>query len=177
MSEIHTRYIAKPKLKKLLKDKKYKDKYKNQKELALAVGVKDPTISRFDTQTRYDINTLVSISRELGVSIEDLFDIEENPNYIQVEIPKFNNNDLKSAMKFIESLVENKIVIQEMDKDGLLSSMSFNELISSSDKAELTKYILSFSESLSKLKEEKDNTPTKPNELVGQYINKRDTSK
>ncbi|HYK74329.1 MAG TPA: hypothetical protein VEV44_14630, partial [Pseudoneobacillus sp.] len=37
-----------------------------------------PTISRFDNQSRYDINTLASISRTLGVTIDELFTIEEN---------------------------------------------------------------------------------------------------
>jgi DNA-binding XRE family transcriptional regulator len=67
------KYIVKPRLKELLD----KSKFKNQKEFAEAVGVKEPTISRFDTQTRYDIVTLVAVSRALGVSIEDLFYIEE----------------------------------------------------------------------------------------------------
>lgn len=67
------RYIVKPRLKELLA----KSKFKNQKEFAEAVGVKEPTISRFDSQTRYDIVTLIAVSRALGVSIEDLFHIEE----------------------------------------------------------------------------------------------------
>lgn len=80
MSE--TRYIAKPKLKSILAEFGSKMKYPSQKDFALAVGVKEPTISRFDHQSRYDINTLVSMSKVLEIPIEDLFDIEENPNYI-----------------------------------------------------------------------------------------------
>jgi transcriptional regulator with XRE-family HTH domain len=77
MKDKNPRFIAKPQLKKLLS----KSDYKNQKEFADKVGVGEPTISRFDVQTRYDINTLASISRELGIKIDDLFIIEENPDY------------------------------------------------------------------------------------------------
>lgn len=68
------KYKAKPRLKELLKEKGI-DK---QKEFALMVGVTEPTISRFDTQTRYDIDVLVSVSKALNVPIEELFYIEEN---------------------------------------------------------------------------------------------------
>ncbi|WP_303984655.1 helix-turn-helix domain-containing protein [Niallia circulans] len=72
-----TRFVAKGRLKELLEQ----SEYPNQKEFAKAVGVGEPTISRFDSQTRYDINTLVSISRVLGVTVDELFIIEENENY------------------------------------------------------------------------------------------------
>jgi DNA-binding XRE family transcriptional regulator len=49
-----------------------------QKELAQLVGVKEATISRFDSQTRYDIDVLISMSKALELSVEDLFNIEEN---------------------------------------------------------------------------------------------------
>nr|WP_259544450.1 helix-turn-helix transcriptional regulator [Heyndrickxia oleronia] len=68
------KYKAKPRLKELLKEKGI-DK---QKKFALMVGVTEPTISRFDTQTRYDIDVLVSVSKALNVPIEELFYIEEN---------------------------------------------------------------------------------------------------
>lgn len=81
MTEKNPRFIAKPKLKELIA----LSPFNNQKEFAEAVGVKEPTISRFDSQTRYDINTLASISKVLGVSIDDLFVIEENPEYRGVQ--------------------------------------------------------------------------------------------
>lgn len=68
------KYKAKPRLKELLKEKGIE----RQKEFAQMVGVTEPTISRFDTQTRYDIDILVSVSKALGVPIEELFYIEEN---------------------------------------------------------------------------------------------------
>ncbi|NYV68835.1 helix-turn-helix transcriptional regulator [Bacillus sp. Gen3] len=68
------KYKAKPRLKELLKEKGIDI----QKEFALMVGVTEPTISRFDTQTRYDIDVLVSVSKALNVPIEELFYIEEN---------------------------------------------------------------------------------------------------
>ncbi|MEM5009239.1 helix-turn-helix transcriptional regulator [Niallia taxi] len=71
------KYIVKPKLRELLKE----SKFANQKEFASVVGVKEPTISRFDSQSRYDIQTLVLISRALNVTIDDLFIIEENPKF------------------------------------------------------------------------------------------------
>ena len=71
-----TKYIAKPRLRAVLKEKGIT----SQKEFAAMVGVKEPTISRFDSQTRYDINTLVSISKVLEVPLEELFIIETNKN-------------------------------------------------------------------------------------------------
>lgn len=68
------KYKAKPRLKELLKEKGIE----RQKEFAAMVGVTEPTISRFDTQTRYDIDVLVSVSKALEVPIEELFYIEEN---------------------------------------------------------------------------------------------------
>jgi transcriptional regulator with XRE-family HTH domain len=73
MIEKNPKFIVKPRLRELLS----KSKFKNQKEFAEIVGVKEPTISRFDSQTRYDIVTLVAISRALGVSIDDLFVVAE----------------------------------------------------------------------------------------------------
>ncbi|MDK7669298.1 helix-turn-helix domain-containing protein [Cytobacillus oceanisediminis] len=55
-----------------------KEKGLNGKELAALVGVTEPTISRFDSQKRYDIDVLVSVSKALGVTMEELFIIEEN---------------------------------------------------------------------------------------------------
>jgi len=78
MNDKNPKFIAKPRLRELLREN---GKFKSQKEFAVAVGVKEPTISRFDSQTRYDINTLASISRVLGVSIDDLFVIEENKDF------------------------------------------------------------------------------------------------
>jgi transcriptional regulator with XRE-family HTH domain len=50
----------------------------NGKELAELVGVTEPTISRFDSQKRYDIDVLISVSKALGVTVEELFIIEEH---------------------------------------------------------------------------------------------------
>jgi DNA-binding XRE family transcriptional regulator len=78
MTATYPKFTARPRLRELLSS----SGFKNQKEFANAVGVKEPTISRFDSQTRYDINTLASISRVLGVTIDDLFIIEENEPYV-----------------------------------------------------------------------------------------------
>ena len=59
-------------LSKILTEKDIK-----QKELALMTGLTEPTISRFDKQTRYDIETLFRISRALNSAIEDLFEVIE----------------------------------------------------------------------------------------------------
>lgn len=129
MSE--TKYIAKPKLKAILSQEKYKYKYQNQKEFALAVGVKEPTISRFDNQSRYDINTLISISKELELSVEDLFDIEKNPNYVRVEFPKYDKIDMESVTHFMQYLIEtNKIVNRDLVNDDI----DFGENISEMEK-------------------------------------------
>ena len=67
------KYKATPKMNEIRNQKGLKGK-----ELAELVGVTEPTISRFDTQKRYDIDVLVSVSKALGVTIEELFKIEEN---------------------------------------------------------------------------------------------------
>lgn len=67
------KYKATPKMNEIRKQKDI-----NGKELAAKVGVTEPTISRFDSQKRYDIDVLVSVSKALGVTIEELFTIEEN---------------------------------------------------------------------------------------------------
>lgn len=69
------RYIATP---KNLREMLNKAGIATQKEFAEMVGVKEATISRFDSQTRYDIDVLVSVSKALGVTIEDLFEIRKN---------------------------------------------------------------------------------------------------
>jgi transcriptional regulator with XRE-family HTH domain len=68
-----TKYKATPRMNEIRKKQGI-----NGKDLAEKVGVTEPTISRFDSQKRYDINVLVSVSKALGVSVEDLFHIEEN---------------------------------------------------------------------------------------------------
>lgn len=67
------KYKATPRMNEIRKQKDI-----NGKELAALVGVTEPTISRFDSQKRYDIDVLVSVSKALGVTIEELFTIEEN---------------------------------------------------------------------------------------------------
>ncbi|CAM5432869.1 helix-turn-helix transcriptional regulator [Bacillus circulans] len=67
------KYKAVPRMHEVRKEKGIK----TSKELAQLVGVTEPTISRFDSQKRYDIDVLVSVSKALDVQIEDLFIIEE----------------------------------------------------------------------------------------------------
>ena len=115
MSE--TRYIAKPKLKKLLSEFESKMKYPSQKDIALAAGVKEPTISRFDSQSRYDINTLVSISKVLEVKIEDLFDIEKNPNYVD------GGYETKpDLLDLLQHLADEQLppTLKELDKEDII---------------------------------------------------------
>ncbi|EIF14783.1 helix-turn-helix transcriptional regulator [Bacillus velezensis] len=49
----------------------------SQKDLADLVGSTEVTISRFKTNTRYDITTLFIINRGLNVPMENLFYVEE----------------------------------------------------------------------------------------------------
>ncbi|MDL5042010.1 helix-turn-helix transcriptional regulator [Heyndrickxia coagulans] len=86
-------YIIKPRLKELLE----KSEYSSQKEFAKAVGVREPTISRFDSQSRYDIVTLVAISRTLGVTIDDLFHITWYDPFNPDE-QEYTNETLKNKM-------------------------------------------------------------------------------
>lgn len=53
-----------------------KERGLNQKELAEKAGVTAATISRFKKQDRFDIATLIAVSRALDVAIEDLFMIK-----------------------------------------------------------------------------------------------------
>ena len=67
------KYDVTPRLKPLLLEKGYS----SQKEFAKMCGLPEPTISRFDSQRRYDIYTLAVISRTLNVTMDELFSIEE----------------------------------------------------------------------------------------------------
>ena len=67
------KYDVTPRLKSLLVEKGYS----SQKEFAQLCGLPEPTISRFDSQRRYDIYTLAVISRTLKVTMDELFYIKE----------------------------------------------------------------------------------------------------
>lgn len=66
------KFSAIPRMNEIRKEKGY-----SGKQLAEMVGVTEPTISRFDSQKRYDIDVLISVSKALKVSVEELFDIKE----------------------------------------------------------------------------------------------------
>ena len=72
MAETKIRYEARSRLNQILNEKGL-----NQKELAEMAGLTAATISRFKSQSRYDISTLFAISKALELSIEDLFIIEK----------------------------------------------------------------------------------------------------
>lgn len=63
---------AVPQLNKLLKEKGW-----TQMKLSEKSGVPQGSISRFDKNTRHESSHLFSISRALGVSVEDLFELVE----------------------------------------------------------------------------------------------------
>lgn len=67
------KYTATPKMTVLRKEQGL-----TGEDLAELSGVTQATISRFDRQIRYDINVLISLSRALGVTIEELFTVEED---------------------------------------------------------------------------------------------------
>ncbi len=87
-STITTKYIAKPRLKELLSER---DDIETYQQFADMVGVKKSTISRFDKQGRYDINTLISIIKVLDCTVDELFDIEFNEDYVMRETEKAAN--------------------------------------------------------------------------------------
>ncbi|KJE29023.1 helix-turn-helix family protein [Geobacillus kaustophilus] len=64
--------VVKPQLSKILKERGM-----TQMELSEKSGVNQATISRFDKSTRFEAWHLIAISRALGVSIEDLFEVIE----------------------------------------------------------------------------------------------------
>ncbi|MGM7724384.1 helix-turn-helix domain-containing protein [Metabacillus sp. Hm71] len=65
-------YKVTPKITEILSERNI-----SQKQLAEMTGLTEATISRFKKQDRFDIATLVAVSRALNLSIEDLFHIEE----------------------------------------------------------------------------------------------------
>jgi len=63
---------AVPRLNEILKERNI-----TQTQLAMMSGVPQPSISRFDKNTRHESAHLFAISRALGLSIEDLFHVSE----------------------------------------------------------------------------------------------------
>ncbi len=61
--------VVKPKLTPILKERGL-----TQMELSEMSGVPQGTISRFDRNERHEANILFSISRSLGIKIEELFE-------------------------------------------------------------------------------------------------------
>ncbi|MCY9026525.1 transcriptional regulator [Priestia megaterium] len=66
-------YDVKPRLGEILKERELR-----QKDLAKMSNLTEATISRFERQSRYEISTLVAISKALDLSIEDLFVIKKS---------------------------------------------------------------------------------------------------
>jgi transcriptional regulator with XRE-family HTH domain len=64
--------MVKPNLTSLLKDMGL-----TQMELSDKSGVPQGTISRFDKNSRHEANHLFSIAKALGVTIEELFIVEQ----------------------------------------------------------------------------------------------------
>lgn len=54
-----------------------KDRDMTQKQFAEKAGLTEATVSRLKRQDRFDIATLFLASRALDVSIEDMFEVEE----------------------------------------------------------------------------------------------------
>jgi transcriptional regulator with XRE-family HTH domain len=63
---------VRPKLTSILKERGM-----TQMELSEISGVPQGSISRFDNNSRHEASHLFSISKALGISIEDLFDREQ----------------------------------------------------------------------------------------------------
>ncbi|PAD70733.1 transcriptional regulator [Bacillus sp. 7586-K] len=70
--ETKSTYVVIPKLNKILKEKGI-----TQMQLAEMSGVSQGAISRFDRNKQHLDLHLVAISRALGLTIEDLFEISE----------------------------------------------------------------------------------------------------
>jgi transcriptional regulator with XRE-family HTH domain len=65
-------YIVVPKLNKILKERNM-----TQIELSQLTGIPQGTISKFDRNRQHMDLHLVTISRVLGITMEDLFEIDE----------------------------------------------------------------------------------------------------
>ncbi|MFF3021201.1 helix-turn-helix domain-containing protein [Gottfriedia sp. NPDC057948] len=66
-------YIVKPKLSKILKERDI-----TQTKLSEMTGVPQSAISRFDTNKQHMDTHLVSISKALNLTIEELFEVEKD---------------------------------------------------------------------------------------------------
>lgn len=66
------KYKITPRLNEILKERKM-----TQIELSQLTGIPQGTISRFDRNKQHYDEHLILISKALGISIEDLFHIEE----------------------------------------------------------------------------------------------------
>ncbi|MEV2280800.1 helix-turn-helix transcriptional regulator [Paenibacillus larvae] len=62
--------IVTPKLNQILKDR-------TQMQLSQMTGVPQGSISRFDKNSRHEDAHLFAIARALGITIEELFNVEE----------------------------------------------------------------------------------------------------
>lgn len=66
-------YVVKPKLLKILKERNL-----TQTKLAEMANIPQSAVSRFDKNEQHKDIHLVSISKALGITMEELFDIIEN---------------------------------------------------------------------------------------------------
>lgn len=62
----------KGRLREILKDRDIK-----QSQLAVDAGVPQPYISRFDKSEQHNISNLFAVAKALGISVEELFTVEE----------------------------------------------------------------------------------------------------
>jgi DNA-binding Xre family transcriptional regulator len=69
--------VAKPKLRKIIRQRQKTIPDFNQRKLAELAHLPEPAISRFDKQERFDINNLFAIARALHLNVEDLFEVTE----------------------------------------------------------------------------------------------------
>lgn len=142
-------YTVIPILGKILKDRGM-----TQVELSKLTGIPQGTISKFDRNKQHQDVHLVTISKVLGLSIEDLFYIEG-----QTEFNDFSATsviDLKAAEPKQPYRIEINLPDQETYNKALIDK------VDKVDKVYVDPPYRKASDS---------------NELVSQYLNKQDTSK
>lgn len=108
-------YVVTPKLGKILKERNM-----TQKQLADLTGISQPVISRFDRNGQHLDVHLAIISRALGLTIDGLFDIYEQieflDNYGNVKEDNFPNIEDKTI----------KFEFHDRPKQNLLVQDQFN---------------------------------------------------
>lgn len=112
----HIELIVVPKLNKILKERKM-----TQSQLAELTGITQASISRFDRNKQHLDVHLFSISKTLGISVEDLFDIkivEKGTADAMSELTEQNVTDYKYVELPLDKIASNYVTIEKQPHEN-----------------------------------------------------------